>query len=232
VCNPRRNHLLQSGNKSDHVNAGKLAELLRAGLLQPVYHGASDVRALKELAHAYDQLTQDRTRVMSRLKSLYRARALACAGTAPYSHARRGEWLEQLKEPTTRQRAEWRYRELDAVGGLRREAYKQLLTEARPHPACQRLLGVPWLGPIRTAQLIAAVGSPHRSRTKRQFWAYCGLAVVTKSSADHELFDGRWVRRAGAMQTRGLNVQFNHRLKAVFKGASLSALKDETVRRY
>ena len=232
VCNPRRNHLLKEGSKSDRVDASKLAELLRAGLLQPVYHGAPDVRALKELAHAYDQLTQDRTRVMSRLKSLYRARALACAGTAPYSHARRGEWLEQLEEPATRQRAEWLYRELDAVGGLRREAHRQLLTEARMHAAYRLLTSVPGLGPIRTAQLLAAVGSPHRFRTKRQFWAYCGLAVVTKSSADHELVDGRWVRRAGATQTRGLNVQFNHRLKAVFKGASLSALKDETVRRY
>ncbi len=68
VCNPRRNHLLKEGSKSDKVDASKLAELLRAGLLKAVYHGAPSVRPLKELAHAYDQLTQDRVRVMSRLK--------------------------------------------------------------------------------------------------------------------------------------------------------------------
>jgi transposase len=38
VCNPRRNALLQTGNKSDWIDARKLAELLRAGLLSAVYH--------------------------------------------------------------------------------------------------------------------------------------------------------------------------------------------------
>jgi hypothetical protein len=39
VCDPRRNKLLQSGNKSDRVDARKLAELLRHGSLRAVYHG-------------------------------------------------------------------------------------------------------------------------------------------------------------------------------------------------
>src|SRR5215475_5558443 len=32
VCNPRRNALLKEGNKTDRIDARKLAELLRAGL--------------------------------------------------------------------------------------------------------------------------------------------------------------------------------------------------------
>jgi transposase len=232
VCNPRRNHLLKEGSKSDKVDASKLAELLRARLLKPVYHGAPGVRPLKELAHVYGQLTADRTRVMSRLKAVYRARAIACAGTTAYSHARRGEWLEQLNEPMARRRAEWLYEELDAVATVRRAAHNLLLREARQHPAYKLLLRVPGLGPIRTAQLIAAVGSAHRFRTKRQFWAYCGLAVVTRSSADYELAAGRWERRATVVRTRGLNAQFNHRLKALFKSAALQALRDATLGRY
>ncbi len=39
VCNPRKNALLKTGNKSDRIDARKLADLLRAGLLSPVYHG-------------------------------------------------------------------------------------------------------------------------------------------------------------------------------------------------
>src|SRR5437667_2345871 len=39
VCNPRRNALLKEGSKSDKVDARKLAELLRTGMLRPVYHG-------------------------------------------------------------------------------------------------------------------------------------------------------------------------------------------------
>ena len=39
VCDPRKNALLKTGNKSDRIDARKLAELLRAGLLSAVYHG-------------------------------------------------------------------------------------------------------------------------------------------------------------------------------------------------
>src|SRR5271167_2470465 len=46
VCDPRRNALLKAGNKNDRVDARKLSDLLRAGLLTPVYHGESGVRTL------------------------------------------------------------------------------------------------------------------------------------------------------------------------------------------
>ena len=39
VCDPRRNALLKEGSKSDKVDARKLAELLRSGMLPAVYHG-------------------------------------------------------------------------------------------------------------------------------------------------------------------------------------------------
>ena len=36
VCNPRKNALLKDGNKSDRIDAHKLAELLRGNQLKPV----------------------------------------------------------------------------------------------------------------------------------------------------------------------------------------------------
>jgi transposase len=39
VCDPRRNALLKAGNKNDRIDAQKLADLRRGGLLSPVYHG-------------------------------------------------------------------------------------------------------------------------------------------------------------------------------------------------
>jgi hypothetical protein len=68
VCNPRKNALLKFGNKSD---ASKLAELLRAGMLAPVYHGENSVQEVQHLARCYGMLTDDTTRVMSRLKAVF-----------------------------------------------------------------------------------------------------------------------------------------------------------------
>src|SRR5436309_7109692 len=37
----------------------------------------------------------------------------------------------------------------------------------------------------------ATVDTPHRFRTKRQFWSYSGLAVVTHMSSEYEIKEGR-----------------------------------------
>ena len=48
VCNPRKNALLNDGNKTDRIDARKLADLLRGNQLKPVYHGETGVRMLRE----------------------------------------------------------------------------------------------------------------------------------------------------------------------------------------
>jgi hypothetical protein len=73
VCDPRKNALLKDGNKSDKIDARKLADLLRGGYLRPVYHGENGLRSLKELARSYLTISKDLTRVMNRVKALYRS---------------------------------------------------------------------------------------------------------------------------------------------------------------
>jgi transposase len=72
VCNPRKNALLKDGNKSDRIDARKLAELLRGNQLKPVYHGETGVRMLRELSRSYLTIVKDLSRVMNRLKAVYR----------------------------------------------------------------------------------------------------------------------------------------------------------------
>jgi len=65
VCDPRRNALLKEGNKSDKVDARKLADLLRTGMLRPVYHGEHGLRTLRELGRSYQTISKDLNRVIS-----------------------------------------------------------------------------------------------------------------------------------------------------------------------
>jgi transposase len=223
VCDPRQNALLRAGNKSDKIDARKLAELLRAGLLSPVYHGQSSTMTLRHLGRSYAALTEDTTRTMGRLKSLYRGQAIPCAGKKLYGQRHRPEWLAQLTQAGMHRRAELLYQQLDVLQSLRREAKRELLIESRKHDAVKLLRTVPFLGPIRAALLIARVQTPHRFRTKRQFWAYCGLALETRSSADYGFQDGQLVRRKKPVFVRGLNVNHNHDLKNLFKSAATTA---------
>jgi hypothetical protein len=61
VCDPRKNSLLKTGNKNDRIDARKLADLLRTGLLSAVYHGENSLRTLRELARSYLAVTRDLT---------------------------------------------------------------------------------------------------------------------------------------------------------------------------
>ena len=116
VCDPRKNALLKAGNKNDRVDARKLGDLLRAGLLTPVYHGESGVRTLRELSRSYLAASKDLTRVMNRLKAIYRSWAIPCAGQEVYSPRHRAAWLEKLREAGVRRRAEQTYQQLDFLG--------------------------------------------------------------------------------------------------------------------
>jgi hypothetical protein len=50
---PHENALLKHGNKSDKIDARKLANLLRLNDLEPAYHGENGVRMQRELARSY-----------------------------------------------------------------------------------------------------------------------------------------------------------------------------------
>jgi len=223
VCNPRKNALLKSGNKSDQIDARKLAELLRGDLLSAVYHGEHGTRGLQELVRSYSTLTEDTTRVMGRLKALFRSQAIECAGRKPYGSRHRGEWLAQLHEAGLQRRAELLYQELDSLQGLRRQARQEVMQECRQHEAAKWLRTVPFLGPLRVAVLIGRVQTPHRFRSKRQFWTYCGLALETRSSADYRVQHGELLRRQKPVLIRGLNWNHNPQLKNLFKSAATAA---------
>lgn len=223
VCDPRQNRLLAAGNKSDRIDAQKLAELLRNGSLKAVDHRDHGVRTLKELVRNYECLVRDTTRVMSRLKAIYRGRAIACKGHELYRQAQKQKWLNKLKERGAKERAGFLYEQLAALRPLRQKAKLAMLREARRQAAYRWLLSMPRLGPISVAQLLAIVGTPHRFRSKRQFWTYVGLAVVTRSSAEQEVVDGVLRRSRRPVATRGLNRNHNHLLKRVFKTAATSA---------
>ena len=223
VCDPRKNALIKAGNKSDRIDARKLADLLYLNKLSPVYHGEAGIRALKEVARSYLALTRDTTRVMNRLKALYRSWAIPCAGQKVYAPRYRNEWLAKIAEAGVRRRAEFYYQQLDALQTLRQQVRRDLLGESRKHSAMNLLRQIPSIGPIRAALLIALLQTPHRFRTKRQLWAYCGLALKTSTSGEYRFVEGQLRRSKKFLAIRGLNANHNHDLKNIFKGAATRA---------
>jgi transposase len=223
VCNPRKTALLKDGNKSDRIDARKLAESLRTNQLKPVYHGENGMRMLRELSRSYLTIVKDLSRVMNRLKAVYRSWAIPCAGRDVYYTRHRAEWLGKLQEAGVRRRAEQLYQQLDMLQHLRLQARRELLAESRKHPITARLRQIPFLGPIRSALAVALIQTPDRFRSKRQLWAYSGLALETRTSGEYRYVDGQVRRSKKQICVRGLNKDHNHHLKDLFKGAATMA---------
>ncbi len=212
------------GQKSDQRDAFGLADKLRVGSLERrVFKEIGPYRKLRELGRVHTMVVRDSVRVQNRIKSFMRSRGVAVEGKAVYGAEGRKEYLDKLPDGT-RVAVATLYAQYDVLQELRKRAEKELVTEARLHPVSKILATCPGIGAIRAAQLLPIVVTPHRFRTKRQFWSYCGLGIVMRSSAD-------WVRdtsggwqRAQVQQTRGLNLTHNHQLKAIFKGAATTVL--------
>lgn len=219
VCD-LRGERRRRGNKADKGDADGISRRLLKGDLRAVYHGSTSRSDLQELARTYIAVIGDSQRAMARLKALFRARAISTKGTRIYAPRHRREWLAKLADPGVRFRAEILFEELDVLNKLRPRAKAAMVAEARRDPAWPLLHTIPFYGPVRVSLLLATMKTPWRFRTKRNLWAYAGLAVVTESSSDHEFVAGRPVRRRRKPLTRGLNKNCNRVLKNIFKGAA------------
>jgi transposase len=213
------------GNKSDSRDAWSRADDLRRDkITRSVFKAPDRFTMLRAAVKAFVVTQRDMVRTKTRLNNLYRSRGLFGMGPAIYDPEQRTSWLQRLPA------AQAGYgtllsTQLDHLMQTHELAHDWLLEESKKVPTVKLLTTAPGIGEIRAAQIVAAVISPHRFRTRRQFWSYCGLAVVTRSSADWTRDrHGKWERSA-VVQTRGLNRNRNPMLKNVFKGAALSVLK-------
>jgi transposase len=212
------------GRKSDKRDAYGLAEKLRVGNLdKPVFKAPRQFTRLRELSRIHMTLVGDVVRAQSRIKSLYRSRGVMVTGVDVYSSCRREAWQKQLSS-SAQTRVARLYEHLDFLLEQKKQAEADLLREAKKHPIVRILETAPGFGPIRAARLVPIVVTPHRFRTKRQFWSYCGLGIVTRSSSDWvQTADGNWIK-ARVPQTRGLSRQHNRALKSIFKGAATTLI--------
>jgi hypothetical protein len=170
-------------------------------------------------------MTRDVVRSKNRLRAIFRGRGIDGFGQELYNAEARQPWLQKLSPP--RQRRARLYAEyLDSQLEVLQRAEVWLQESARGCPIIKVLATAPGIGSVRASQMVATVVTPHRFRTKRQFWAYCGLAVVTVSSSDWKPKKGKGGFRAKRKSLpRGLNRNRNPLLKEVFKGAALTVIQ-------
>jgi transposase len=213
----------QAGQKDDYRDARSAAEKLRTHAIErPVYKPDRELAEVRSATRAHHALVKDVTRAKVRLNSVFRSRAVS-VDEAIYSKEGRKVFLEKL--PVAERRlAEAFGAELDALQGLQADRTKALRQARTPEVA--RLETAPGIGLVRAMTIVSIVGTPHRFRTRSQFWSYSGLGLVERSSSNWDQgANGRWERKQ-RQNICGLNRNRNAALKEVFKGAALTVLAD------
>lgn len=227
VCNPKKNRDLSGHCKDDDRDALNLAERARLGALSRVWHGGKSLQALRERLRDYQVLTSDSTALKNRIKAVFRNRGISI-GDKAYNKSSRLESVRRLPNEALRNRVQHLGNVLDVVTEQRLDARLELVKTAKKNEAFSCLVSIPRIGDILASTILAEVGTPHRFRTRNQFWSYVGLAITTFETGQYFTDERGLVKRKDKKsKTRGLVRQYNRSLKFAFKHISMDLSRNE-----
>ncbi len=214
ICDPRRNRLItEDGDKTDHLDPGKLIELYRLGSLRRVHHSArQSMMALRSWVWAYHDQVELVVAAKNKIKAALRSAGVQYGSKDVYGPANRSAWLEQVRHRWFRDRLEMLYGNLDDLVGRQTEMHKRLRRLARRHPVAKRFLAIPGYREVRALTFLVIVDTPFRFATPQKLWRYGGLGLRKRQSGDPE---------RGQLRP---DQQYNRRLKNIAKGAMEVAL--------
>jgi len=219
VCDPRRNSLVtRDGDKTDAVDAAKLAMLLRGGYLREVYHTDDQEHlALKESVSLYHDRMNDSVRQINKLRGRCRSQGMTIPWGAMRNPLRRELWLGKLKPTSLAGQLRILWIGFDAVCEQVKLAKRDMLHRSRAYPIIKYWRDLPGVGVIRSTTLFAYLDTPWRFATPKKLWKYCGVGLQRFASGS----DARGRPRAGTVR---LFRRVNRRLKDVVFGCALSAI--------
>ncbi len=192
ICDPFKNRLLCHGPKTDKIDAGKLCELLRAGLLTEVYHSSSTLYELRALVSSYDDVVRAGVRVLNQREAL------------KLSHRDKGKsaaFIEEVLE-----------KNIDLYRQTKGQYERRFSTMARRSYLVMFQKELPGIGAIGAAKIVACVVDAHRFPCAGKYLSYCGLIKHEKLSG------GRSYGRRSPRYNRVLKSVYKTAALAAIKG--------------
>lgn len=207
VCQPRE----KKGPKTDEIDAGEIADLLRVDRLKSVFHADSLLMNLRVLTSGYDDVIQELGRTKNRYNALYRQVAIPTKVTGFYEST---DMLSLLDTAERHYVACTLFEQLSLFEEQRRGYMERFESNVRNYKPVKLLTSIPGIGTVRANQIVAILVTPYRFPKKYNLYSY---SMLTKHN---RISDGKLY---GKQKVLGQMV-----LKKVFKSAALSAMKSNT----
>ena len=185
VCShPQSNAwIAKDADKSDRIDAYKLAELLRLNRYKEVHYApVQRRREFKTLVQHYDELTAQQARLKTRIKGRLRMQGVIVRGERLFSVTGRKPVLAKVKSSAVRTAISQLYAVLDQSVESQTEAKLLMLRAAQAFPEIKLFRTAPGVGPIGACRYSAYIHTPNRFSSKRKLWKYCRLSVSHRSS--------------------------------------------------
>ena len=193
--------------KSDRFDARTLADLLAAGMLEPVWVPDAETSALRRRVARRAALVRQRTRAKNEIHATL-ARCLL--GRSPVSDlfGKKGRaWLDEQQLGTEEaETVSGCLRQIDFLDGEVATIDQRLAQWGAGSQDASRLMSIPGVGVGVAVTLIAAIGDISRFSSPRQLVAYLGLDPKVRQSGDEPARHGRISKRGNA-QARSVLVE-------------------------
>jgi len=174
--------------KTDRRDGRKLARLLRAGELSPVYIPEPTDEAMRDLCRARSDAVDDRRRSRHRLKGFLLRHGYRYQGKSSWSAAHE-RYLRELVLPHPAMKVileEY----LQGIGAASERIERceatmgDLLEQWRLAPAVRALMAMKGFQTVAAMILVSELGEVHRFTHPRQVMAYLGLVPTENSSSE------------------------------------------------
>ena len=213
VCNPvyvAKKH----GAKTDFRDALHLAQELRTGHLQSVYHDSSHWIQLRVSVNGYRDVNEEIVRTKNRLKAVFRAEAI---NTNDPHFYRNKDRISELNNDSAKFVAQRLFSQVDHLENEKLE-YLQLFHKNRKmYRPIRNQMSIPGISLIRANIITAIVCQPARFINKHRYWGYCMLVRHIQKSNGRIYGNKRFFGR--------------RELREVYMGAAESAMRTDTTLR-
>lgn len=210
VCNPLY-IAKRPGAKTDFRDALHLAQELRTGHLQPVFHDASHWIQLRVSVSGYLDIVGEIVRFKNRLKAVFRAEAIATDENSFYGNNKR---VSELKNPSAKFVADGLFRQIGFLENEKLKYRKLFEQNKKKYRPIRNLMTIPGISLIRSNIIAALVCQPNRFENKHRFWGYCMLV--------------RHIQKSGGKVYGNKRVFGRRELRDVFIGAAETINRTET----
>ena len=180
-------------NKNDRRDAEAIAEAVTRPTRRFVPIKDVDQQDIQALHRVRERLIGERTALINEVHGLMHAYGIVMPkGVAKFRQAV-VEKLESAKDKLTALSQEMCWKLVEEFAALEKQLasdQEKLDALATTHPACQRLMTIPGLGPLTATALVAAVSDASAFKNGRQFAAWLGLVPRQHSTGGKERLRG------------------------------------------